>query len=257
MWIYFFPFWEIPERNVVEILQRSTLAGWKEASSVIDRMANPLHPCRCTYTSERACATVQAHPVSCRAGSIAALLNWAMAVETLKNLCPGDWPGALGFHCSSHCTQQAVLCVVYFFCIYWYGESESCQIPRGQWSLSNGMWNFILQRRLTACVLYTPFQNILWKAVTILLWLLFLKQILNVFPKTAIGAILYVLEALGTTCTSAKQLYITAPSAQTDCTSPCGAWSQWSCPKLSQRGWAPDLLTGTSQRFCINRFMMK
>lgn len=135
MWTYFFPFWEVSGRNVVEILQRSTSAGWQEASSVTDRMAKPLDPSRCTYASKRACAAVRAHPASCRARNIAALLNWASAVETLENLCPGGWPGAPRFHCSSHRIQQAVLCVLHFFCIYWYGASESCQIPEGQGSI--------------------------------------------------------------------------------------------------------------------------
>lgn len=157
MWIYFFPFWEIPERNVVEILQKSTSAGWKEASSVTDRMANLLHPCRCTYTSERVCAPVQAHPVPCRARNIAALHSWALDVGTLKNLCPG---GLIAFPTAS----SKLCCVSCTFSVFTDMESQKVvRSQRDKTLFSNGTWNFILQSRVTACVLDTPLQNILWK----------------------------------------------------------------------------------------------
>lgn len=124
IWIFFFfLFWEILERNVVEILQRSTSAGWREAPSVTNRTGNPSHPSRCAYTWREHLPLSQ--PTPCPAEP-----------RILQPYSTENWkPPPLGL---TWCPRVSLLfplppasCVMHFFCIYCYGDLESCQFPQG------------------------------------------------------------------------------------------------------------------------------
>lgn len=125
MSIHPFPFWEVTDRNVIVILQKSTLEGWKEASGITDRMTNPS---RCTYTSKTVSAIDQGHPVSCKPRNAAVLSNWALTVEILNNLCPRSLPSAWDFIAPS--TAFSKLCFVSwtFFVLI---DMKSEKVPRG------------------------------------------------------------------------------------------------------------------------------
>lgn len=109
MWIHFFSLLGNPGdkcgRNTSEI----HYSRLKRSSQCHKQDGRPFAPKQVHVHVERACATVPAHPVSCWAENIAALLNWEL------NLHLWGWPGAPGFHCSSYFLQQAVSCTFSVF----------------------------------------------------------------------------------------------------------------------------------------------
>lgn len=228
-------------------------------------------------TCRRERVPAQAHPEPFPVGNIAALLIAAMAVETPP---PWGWtcfPGVstlFPLHPAS-CFVCPVLFV--YLLIRRIGKLS---VPRGRklyFPYVGGILHFSV---FCMRVVHTTPEHPPNGWVTILLLVLFLKQTLNVFPKTVVEAILYMLEAPGTTCTHVEQVDImisqlsepgrTAPPHVGH--GPRGAaqgfpsaGKPWTCCGAPQLSVLPPttarqgaMLTGAGQGFiCINSFAMK